>query len=86
MGNLVPPSPKIKQAKMARFGVRAASSLIYRDGDLLFHFTLSKIVVLSPGGIFLGMFGGDVPPGSPNPDPISDQKMSFSTPVFRPDL
>ena len=25
-----------------------------------------------------------VPPGSPNPDPISDQKMSFSTPVFRP--
>ena len=27
-----------------------------------------------------------MPPGSPNPDPISDQKMSFSTPVFRPDL
>ena len=26
--------------------------------------------------------GGGVPPGSPNPDPISDQKMSFSTPVF----
>ena len=23
-------------------------------------------------------------PGSPNPDPISDQKMPFSTPVFRP--
>ena len=27
-----------------------------------------------------------VPLGSPNPDPISDQKMSFSTPVFRPGL
>ena len=24
--------------------------------------------------------------GSPNPDPISEQNMSFSTPVFRPDL
>ena len=29
---------------------------------------------------------GGVPPGSPNPDPISDQKMLFSVPVFRPDL
>ena len=27
-----------------------------------------------------------MPPCSLNPDPISDQKMSFSTPVFRPDL
>ena len=25
-------------------------------------------------------------PGSPNPDPISDQKMSFFTPVFGPGL
>ena len=24
--------------------------------------------------------------GFPNPNPISDQKMSFSTPVFRPGL
>ena len=30
--------------------------------------------------------GGVVPPSSPNPDPISEQKMSFSTPVFRPDI
>ena len=29
-------------------------------------------------------FLGGVPPSSPNPDPISDQKMSFSTSVFRP--
>ena len=40
----------------------------------------------SPGGELMGILGGDVPPGSPNPDPISDQKMSFSTPVVRPDL
>ena len=30
--------------------------------------------------------GGDVQPGSPSPYPISHQKMSFFTPVFRPDL
>ena len=39
-----------------------------------------------PGGVLLGIPDGGVPPGSPNPDPIADQKMSFSTPVFRPDL
>ena len=40
------------------------------------------------GGGSPGNLGGGVPPGYPNPDPISDQKMSFSTPlgVFRPDL
>ena len=39
------------------------------------------------GGVLLGILGGGVQPGSPNPDPISDQKMLFSTPVvFRPDL
>ena len=30
--------------------------------------------------------GGGVPPGSPNLDPISDRKMLFFTPVFRPGL
>ena len=29
---------------------------------------------------------GGVPPGSPNPDPISDQEKSFSTLFFRPGL
>ena len=37
-------------------------------------------------GVLLGVFGGGVPPASPNPDPISDQKMPFSTPVFRSGL
>ena len=38
------------------------------------------------GGLLLEILGGGVPPGSQNPDPISDQKMSFSAPVFRPGL
>ena len=37
-------------------------------------------------GVLLGILDGGVRPGSPNPDPISDHKMSFSTPVFRPGL
>ena len=36
------------------------------------------------GGLLLGILGWVVPPGSPNPDPISDQNMSFSKPIFRP--
>ena len=35
-------------------------------------------------GVLLGILGEGVPPGSLSPDPISDQKMSFSTPVLRP--
>ena len=54
--------------------------------------------VLNPrgGGVFLGILGGGVPPGSPNPDPISDQNVIFHTrfqtrplisiPVIRPGL
>ena len=39
-----------------------------------------------PGGVLLGILGRGVPPASPNPDPISDQKMPFPIPVFRPGL
>ena len=35
------------------------------------------------GGVLPGILVGGVLPGSPNPDPVSDQKMTFSTPVFR---
>ena len=41
---------------------------------------------LGPRGVLYGILGGGVLPGSPNPDLISDQKMSFFTPVFRPGL
>ena len=39
-----------------------------------------------PGGVLFGIRGGGVPPGSPNPYPISDQNMPFSIPVFKPVL
>ena len=34
-------------------------------------------------GVLQGILVVAVPPGSPNPDPISRQKMLFSKPVFR---
>ena len=48
---------------------------------LLLHSYLSTH--LNTGGVLLGIIGEGVPPSSPIPDPISDQKMSFFTPVFR---
>ena len=38
------------------------------------------------GGVLIGILDRSVPPGSPNPDAISDQNIPFSTPVFRPDV
>ena len=35
------------------------------------------------GNVLLGILGGDVPLGSPNPDSVSDKHTSFFTPVFR---
>ena len=46
----------------------------------------TDLMVSGEGGVLLGILGGGVPLGSPNPDPISDQKMLMSTPVFRPGL
>ena len=39
---------------------------------------------LLPGGYSWIFLVGGVPPGTPNPDPISDQKVSFFAPVLRP--
>ena len=39
---------------------------------------------LLPGGYSSIFLVGRAPPGSPNPDPISDQKVSFFAPVVRP--
>ena len=39
-----------------------------------------------PWGVLLRILVSGVLPGSPNPDTISDQKLSFFTPVFRPGL
>ena len=47
----------------------------------------SEMSYVVPGGGYSWEFlVWGVPPGSSNPDPISDQKMSLSTPVFRLDL
>ena len=40
-------------------------------------------ILLSPGGGGSLLLSGDLLHGSPNSDPISDQEMSISTPVFR---
>ena len=45
-----------------------------------------KSLRLTSLGVLLGILGGGVPPGSPNPYPISDQIMSFPIPVSRSDL
>ena len=39
---------------------------------------------LLPGGYSSIFLVGRASPGSPNPDPISDQKVSFFAPVVRP--
>ena len=39
--------------------------------------TKSKYPGGGGGRVLLGIFGGGVPPGSPNPDPVSDQKSNF---------
>ena len=38
------------------------------------------------GGLLLGILSGGVLSASPNPDLISDQKMAFPIPIFRPGL
>ena len=48
------------------------------------HRILSGLMSRPGGGLLLEILGGGVPHGSQNSDPISDQKMSFSTPF--PDL
>ena len=50
------------------------------------HLSYSCLQMLNSQGVLLGTLGGGVPRGSPDLDPISDQKMLFFTPVFRPDL
>ena len=39
------------------------------------HFNFIYVVPNRGGGVLLGILVGGVPPGSPRPDPISDQKM-----------
>ena len=45
--------------------------------DVLWGHLLGHLLIRRGGGVLLEILGGGVPPGSPNPDPISD---------FRPGL
>ena len=49
-----------------------------------YHHKANCFQVNYSGGREGGILGAGVPPGSPKPVPISDKKLSFSTPVFRP--
>ena len=52
---------------------------------LVIRFFLPVLSLPPEGGILPGIFLlWVVSPGSPNPEPISDNKLSFTTPVFRP--
>ena len=52
--------------------------------SLRYYHGISTIVQAQ--GALLEILGGSVPPASLNPVPILDQKLAFSTPVFRPYL
>ena len=70
-------------AHLIRYVLTCRHTLLYKD--LFSLITHLKPVGGGGGvGVFLGICGGAVPHGCPNPDPISDQKKSFSTPVVRP--
>ena len=60
--------------------------LTSRWPDASLHNTVNKAWQTPRGGAVLIIFlGGGVPPGPENPYPISDQKIQFSIPYFRPD-
>ena len=69
-------------AHLIRYVLTCRHTLLYKD--LFSLITHLKPVGGGGWGVFLGICGGAVPHGCPNPDPISDQKKSFSTPVVRP--
>ena len=77
---------------MIFYHVRSWSVIVFRNGRSLALSNLYENVLSDPGegggggGVRLGILGRGVPPGSPNPDPISDQNIPFFTPVFRPGL
>ena len=55
--------------------------------EIPYCFNILSMTIFRGGRVLLlRILDGGVPPGSPNPDPISDQEKSFSTPFFRPGL
>ena len=55
--------------------------------EIPYCFNILSMTIFRGGRVLLLIIrDGGVPPGSPNPDPISDQEKSFSTLFFRPGL
>ena len=82
------PKKRTKLLQAMRNWKTTRRTLTFRDQFL--HDTdcirpLTKSTPGGGGGVFPRILGGGVPPGSSNPDTISDLNMPFSTPVFRPD-
>ena len=46
-----------------------------RPPHLLFFSIIAIFIEIPSGSLYGGESGGSVPPSSPNPDPISDQRM-----------
>ena len=68
-------------AHLIRYVLTCRHTLLYKD---LFSLITHLKPVAGGGGGIPGNLWWAVPHGCPNPDPISDQKKSFSTPVVRP--
>ena len=64
---------------------RYSESLLWRTQHNNQHWNNVTAINCNPGGTPWNSWWG-VPLGSPSPDPISDQNMSFCTPVFRPGI
>ena len=77
-GLLISPNLKQKPTSINKF-TKDFRDILAHKGEAS-PFSCSLI----PEGVLLGNLGGRVPPGPPNADPTSDQKMSFFTVVRRP--
>ena len=65
--------------------LQAISQVHGEKGRVICNINKMNQAAVTPQRFLLGILDGGVPPGSPNLDPISDEKMSyFFTPVFRP--
>ena len=76
-------------AEVSIFDTDIVHRVSTRDCVTLFTIFFLKFTVSSQElhmGRGDGTPGGGMPPGSPNPDPVSTKKMQFSTPVLRPDF
>ena len=76
-GPLISPNLKQKPTSINKFTKDFRDILAHKGEASPFSCSLT------PEGILRGNLGGGVPPGPSNPDPTSDQKKPFFTPVLR---